>query len=356
MAAVHRGLDVVRRSLQSNYRLGISMRRTTGLGAIVQSMGAVALAAGKGIPLTAAAVAERRGWRDLAMEFRAAQGDIGPNGGFVIGEPRATAIIGSIPRNSLAGELADVARPLPSWLSRYLVTDSADLVAEEVPEGMPVPVAGTSASSIVIAPSKCSLMFVISEETLRDSDAAPVLESDFSIALRRGLDAVILSRLAPDSGGSLSATANPMTDMRELLGALNTTGILAPIIVPAVDVALRMSTLRDAGGAIFPEMGLAGGQALGNPAFTNDQLPAGSMRAINGEAIGFRVSGIEVATSQNTSVEMNTAPTQDGNDGAGAQMVSMFQNYAVAVKFTVSFALAVLRDGLASSELTGIDW
>lgn len=332
------------------------MRRTNGLGAIVQSMGTVAVQAAKGIPVSAADVAARRGHADIATEFRAAQGSVGPNGGFVVGSPRANAIIGSIPRNSLAGELADVARPLPSWFSRYLVTESDALIAEEVGEGEPIPVAGTSASSIVISPRKCSLMFVVSEDALRDSDAGPVLESDFSIALRRGLDAVILNQLAPESSNSFSATASPMADMRELIGALNTTGILSPILVPSVDSALRMSFARDVGGQLFPEMSPAGGHAGGMPAFANDQLPAGTMRAINGEAIGFRVSGIEVATSRNTSVETNSSPAQDGATGSGAQMVSMFQSYTVAVKFVVSFALVVLRDGLASSELVGIDW
>jgi hypothetical protein len=273
---------------------------------------------GRGHPEAAAA---HRGWHDTAAEFRAAQPEIGTGSGFVIGSPLATAIIGSIPRNSLAAELIFAARTLPAYHSRYLITESASLVADEVGEGQPIPVAGTAASSIVVTPSKCGIMFVVSEETLADPDAGATLESDFSIALRRGFDAVILNRTAPDSAGGFSATANPMLDMRALLGQLDVTGTVNPIIIPAVDVALRMSTLRDAGGYIFGEIGMSGGQVLGCPAFTNDQLPAGVIRALNPEAIAFKMSGIEVSASRNVSVEMNTVSGQVATAGTGAQLV-----------------------------------
>lgn len=326
-------------------------RELTGLGKYVQAMGLQAMGA------RAAAVAESRGWHDIAAEFKAAQGVIDTSSGFTLSDGVATAVIGSIPRNSLSGELADTARELPAWHTRYVVTESQDLIASEIPEGLPIPVAGTTAQSITISPSKIGIVVGYSQEMMRDSgNSVAVIEADFQKALQRGLDAVILSRLAPDSASATGATASPMLDIRELISPLDITGVVSPVMCGHPDVLLRMVTLRDAGGPVFGEVTLAGGYACGMPIYACDQLPANTLRALNPEAIGFRVDGLQIATSNSAALQASTAPTQSAASGTGAAMVSAFQNFAVFAKFTVDFAITVFRDGIASSELSGIAW
>jgi hypothetical protein len=147
-----------------------------------------------------------------------------------------------------------------------------------------------------------------------------------------------------------------MLDMRELISPLDVTGTVSPILCGHPDVLLRMATLRDTGGYVFPESGISGGQCCGMPIYPCDALPANVLRAINPEAVGFKVDSVQIAMSNSAAVQASTAPTQSAASGTGSTMVSGFQNFAVFAKFTVDFAIVVLRDGVASSELAGIAW
>jgi HK97 family phage major capsid protein len=329
------------------------MRTPTGLGKYVQTIGSAAISRAN-----PADVAQHRGWHDIALTLRAAQGVVDTGSGYTLSDGVASAVVGSIARNSLSAELAETARLLPAWYTRFIVSDTT-ATAGEVGEALAIPVAGTVAQSITTGPKKLGIIIGYSTEMMRDSgNSVAVIEQDFTKALQRGLDAYVLSRLATglDSANSFGASDDPMTDIREVINPLDVTGTVSPILAAHPDVLLRMATLRDTGGYVFPEAGISGGQCCGMPIYPCDALPANVLRAINPEAVGFKVDSVQIAMSNSAAVQASTAPTQDASQGTGSTMVSGFQNFAVFAKFTVDVAVVVLRDGVASSELAGINW
>jgi hypothetical protein len=333
-------------------------RELTGFGEVVQALGAVQLGARRGHAIDRIEVARRRGFKLAQREFetKAAQGAVPAGSVFVSSEPLATAIIGSRGRETLSGHVTDTARPSGNWHSRVLMTETAKLSASIIPEGQPVPVEGTTAESIILDPGKIGIIVVYPEEMLADPAAVAGIEHDFGIIASRGGDTAILASLAPDSSSSFSATDAPAADVKTLLGALgDLSDIQAPILAASPNTLLTIATARDAGGWLWPEVGLQGGNMLGCPVFACDGLPDGVLRALCGEAILAKFGPIEIATSGNTSLQMATNPSQRLDTGAGSTMVSMFQSNTIAVRYTIAYAAIPLRDG-CSAELVGIDW
>lgn len=329
----------------------------SGFGQIVQCLAAVELTAPRGAKIDYAEVARRRGYGIAEREFKSAQGAITGGNGFLTSEPLATNIFGSIPRASIAGEIIAASRPLPRFFDRFLVTDTADLAAEVVGEGEAIPVAGTSAQSIIVTPAKVGIIVPYSAELLADPSGPAVIESDFRIVLQRGLDAALLAAVPPDSSTSFSASAAPMPDMKALLRGLgDLSGVAPPILAASPDTLITISTARDAGGQLWPEAGLAGGHMLGCPLFPCDTLNDGVLRALNGEVLAARFGPIQIDAARHASVQMDTAPGQDAATGSGSTMVSGWQSDVVFVRFVVSYAAVALRQGTSASELVGIDW
>jgi hypothetical protein len=337
----------------------MTMRRElSGLGEIIQCEAVVALAARKGINVDPRETARRRGFQKAAREYatKAAEAAVLGSDGFLASEPMATAVIGSIARASLAGEIIAAARPAGGFHGRYLVTDTSKITAAVIGEGMPVPAHGTSAVSITLDPAKIGAIVTYTDEVAADPHAAAGLEHDFSIIAQRGADATILAATAPDSSASFGATDDSAADMLTLFGGLgDLSGIAPPILAASPATLLRIGLLRDAGGWVWPEVGLAGGHMLGCPIFACDALADGVLRATSGEALAARFGGLEIATNANSTLEMSDAPTQDAVTGSGSTMVSLFQSNVIAVRFLISYAIIKLRD-TASAELVGIEW
>ncbi len=109
-----------------------------------------------------------------------------------------------------------------------------------------------------------------------------------------------------------------------------------------------MATLRDAGGQVFPEVGLHGGYFAGCGVFASDVLNDGVIRALAPEAILFKAEGVEVSASTEVALQMDSAPTVRGDKATASTAVSMFQNGSVAVRFLISYAVIPLRDTVAS--------
>lgn len=330
-------------------------RSTPDLGRVVHAMGVTAIQAGRGIPVTAAAVAERRGWTNIASHMKAATGAIGEAGGFVLPQGIAETFIGSLPRNSLSAALDEATRDY-GLVNRIVILDNESLVAEEVGESLAIPVAGLAASSIQIQPHKCAIIIPYSEELIVSSNCAAVVESDTRLALARGLDAAILSRLVPGSAGGIDATSDPWADVRKLFSALALTGQLSPILCASVDTAILMATLRSNGQAAFGEMSPGGGHCGGAPVVVSDRLASESLLAVDPQSIALTIGAVEVALSRNTSLQMDTAPGQDASQGTGSTMTSMFQTFSIALKVTVDFSITLLRGERVSETLQSIGW
>lgn len=326
----------------------LQRRELTGLGECVQVIGMAA----RNRATDPLAMARHRGLKIAESELvtRAAEGAIATGSdGLDLSKPVASATIGQIARNSLSGYMLENARPAGSFHERILATDTAKTAAGIIDEAVGVPVSNTSASSIYLVPGKVGSIIVYPVELLTDPAGLAVIERDFAECAQRGLDAAILATLPGDSNNSFSATAQPMSDMNLLLSALgDQTGVSPPVLAANSATLIRMATLRDAGGQVFPEVGLHGGYFAGCGVFASDVLNDGVIRALAPEAILFKAEGVEVSASTEVALQMDSAPTVRGDKATASTAVSMFQNGSVAVRFLISYAVIPLRDTVAS--------
>jgi hypothetical protein len=327
-------------------------RELTGLGELVSAIG---LSAKQGVDMVAAA--RHRAYNKALAEFarKAATGAIlGAADGFQASDGFGNLVLGSVPRATLAGAFQEAVRPAGSFYQRIIATDTSRLSAAIVGEGQSLAIYNTNASSIILTPEKVAVGVVYDNEMLSDPAGIATIEHDFSIVAARGEDGAIIAATAPDSSFGFAATDDPLADMETLLGALgDLSGIGAPTLAASPKTLLHIATRRDAGGALFPECGLAGGFVLGCEIHACDALADGVIRAISGEAYMAKFGPLTINASANAAVQMATNPTQSAASGTGSTMSSMFQSGATAVSFTIAWAIARLRDS-GSAELDGI--
>jgi hypothetical protein len=325
------------------------------LGRIVQCMGIADLAFMRGGVPDREQTALRRGFANTAAVFKAATPAISTGSGFTIPDNIAQNFVGDEPRNSIALALNAATRDY-GLRGRVIVTDNDSVVAQETSEGTAIEVAGLAAESIVITPSRCSIVIPYTRELIESANAGAVIEADARLALARGLDAAILQRLVPGSAGGITASANPHDDMKKLFTALALTGYASPLLCASVDIGILASVLHQSGQAAFPEMTVSGGRMDGAEVYVSDRLASESLLAVDPASVAMSIADVEVMTSTNAAVELSTSPTQNLTSGQGAQMVSAFQTGLVLLRLNVRFSIALLRGERVSETLESITW
>lgn len=261
-----------------------------------------------------------------------------------------TAAIDQMRSRSFALMVASRAPAYPLH-SGLLQLDEIAPTASEVDEMAEVPIDAVPHGVVMLSPAKLSYITVLSQELLASPFAAGVIQARAEDAVSRGLDAALLTRL-PSSSGSISAGSDALADVQEMIGLINVTGSQPFVIGMAPDVALRAATLRQAGVLCFPGA-VATGQSeiVGLPAIATDRITAGEMIVADPSGIAMNVGAIEVASSKTASLFMSDA----GGSGA-QQLVSMLQTGGVALRITLRFGMAIIRQQDVCGVLSGISW
>jgi hypothetical protein len=227
-------------------------------------------------------------------------------------------------------------------------------VATFIDEGAPIPMSRFSLSNTAtLARAKCAALIAVTSETMEIAKPANLESMDDALrrAVVRGIDHAMLD---PDvaASGSIPASllhgvnAIPSTgnsaaaveaDIANLVGAHTVTGADPARLAIAghPDLFLSMSKLRNNGQRVFPDIGVAGGEIMGVPAYAS----IGCIRAtgspnekflacLAGDRILVADDGLAVfSASDQAAVQMVDAPV----NGA-ASVVSMFQTHSTAVK------------------------
>ena len=104
-----------------------------------------------------------------------------------------------------------------------------------------------------------------------------------------------------------------------------------------------------------PHIGVNGGELLGLPVLTTRYAPDETIIILDADGIAVGDEGISVETAEHADVEMLDASlSQDGTDGTGAQMVSLWQLGLVGLAITRRMNWQKMRPCV--SALTGVEY
>lgn len=228
---------------------------------------------------------------------------------------------------------------------------SSDATASVVAEGASIPVSKFSLERTTLDVQKVAALIVVTKEALNNSsDLAEIsLASELAKAVGLGTDRAMFDvntvGSIANSGTILvsagSTLANIDADLLRMFAYFNSadSALDSAVFTMSATTAAYLGSLRGTGGAnAFPNIGARGGSLLGVPVFVSGAMEyAGSPS--NRSIVLFDPSqvlladpnAIEIATSESTTIQQDTAPTEHSVTPTATQAVSMFQANCVAI-------------------------
>lgn len=243
-----------------------------------------------------------------------------------------------------------------------------------VKEGAPIGLTRFDFSSLKLGHAKLGAIAVITKELarwsspsaeliVRDQLAAAVIETldkDFistKAAVENESPAGILNGVAPitSSGSDIDAINADIEALYfQFLEAENPpeTGVF----ILSSKLALRLSLMRSPLGVVeFPGLTFAGGRLAGLPVITSNYVPDDRVILVNASDIYFADGGVGIDSSDATSLQMDSAPTNNSVTPTGAALVSMYQTDSIATKVVKHVNYARRRPS-AVAWLQGVQW
>jgi HK97 family phage prohead protease len=265
---------------------------------------------------------------------------------------------------------------------RALIQQTAGAGGYWVGEGKPKPVEQLNFDRSTLDPLKCATIVVLTEENIRDSSPSSdmIVRDDLRAALAALEDVTFITPTNAGTGGSKPAgilydagganaiaaesytdESDVVLDIRSLaqryINANNPAG--QAVLVMEEGTALACSLILNAlGQRAFPDLGARGGNLLGYPVITSEHVPAGIVVMLNASDVLLGDDGgITVDMSREASLEMKNQAniTQNGLTGAGASLVSLWQNNLVGIRaeHTINWKP---RRPVIGAYLTGVAW
>lgn len=233
--------------------------------------------------------------------------------------------------------------------------------AQWVGESMASPLTNLAVSDMTVEFHKVSAIVALSQELLRLSDpnadmlvrgdlikaAANVVDTAFADVANSGTlgvkPASVFNGTANTAATTGTTAAAVRVDVAKVFGyALAANQPLdgaAWLMHPATALQLSMMRHATSGQPEFPGITMEGGTFFGLPVITSTNVPGNA-------TIGYPVSlivqpeiliaedGISVEASTEASLQMDSAPTNDGKTPTATSLVSLWQNGLAAVKLT----------------------
>jgi hypothetical protein len=307
-----------------------------------------AIAAGGGEPEGAARFAQRfTDTPDLAEFFRKSgePGVLGtsPTASWTTAPPGSVEFSVLLAQHTVIGRLQGLRR-IPFYVT---IASQADLAGVFwVGEARPVPIAvPPNFLDVRLEPRKICGIVPLSQELVRargPAAEAAISETLLAAATRMLDDAFLnpaaaeVTEISPASItfglGSLSSAGDPASDVQQLVAATEldlTDAVL--LMAPDVAVAAAASLLGAGTG-----LGVRGGTLFGLPVLTSKAL-ADNVVLVHASRIALAEDpDVAVDVSEQATLEMTASPTQDGTEGTGAQLVSLWQTNSAAIRLTRS--------------------
>ena len=251
-----------------------------------------------------------------------------------------------------------------------------------VGNGAPKPLTSFDFERNTIEPRKVANIVVATMELIRDSSpsAEPILRDGLASALRERMDTDFInpdqSVGSPEPGAPASIT-NGITaiassgdtadhvraDVKAMIGAFiaaNNPPTSGVWIMPAT-VALALSLMVNAlGNAEFPGISMNGGTFFGMPVIVSEYVPTVTGGAfvflVNASDIYFADEGdIAIDMSQEASLQMDDAPTNNSATPTATSVVSLWQTNSVGFRAERTVNWERRRES-AVAALDGVNW
>lgn len=233
-----------------------------------------------------------------------------------------------------------------------------------VGESAAIPVSAQDFSDVSLTPLKVAALAVISNELMRDSSpSAEMLVRDglVNAAVQR-IDTTFLGTAAASAGVSPAGLLNGVTGLvsagtdyesvRLDIAALydvfiNAKNAMGLYLVMHPGLAKRMSFMvNELGQVAFPSITATGGNLLGDPVVTGENVGSTHMILLKPSDI-YRIGdgGLQVAVSREATIEMESSPAGDSQAPTAptGKTVSMFQTESTAIKVVRSMNFAKRR-------------
>ena len=237
--------------------------------------------------------------------------------------------------------------------SRYAIWVSGS-AGVGVAEGGMKPIGSMTFGTLDLAESKAVALVVVSNEVLRFSNAATILDRALRAKLGEAKDSIAIPLLidssTPSIGSSGSSAANVGEDLATALAemTLHASSRLVLVVSPATAASLAV---KMTGGLLaFPDMTPQGGSIAGIPVFVSAGLPGDTALLVDASQLLVASAPITLDSSNATTVQMNDAPGEGASNAT-----SMFQTNSTAMKAEQHFGVQAMT-GNAVVVIEGVDW
>jgi HK97 family phage major capsid protein len=283
-----------------------------------------------------------------------------PTWGAPLADPKisAAAFINSLQTISpFARMLADGGFVRTPLNTKIFISSSA-AVGSVVGERQITPVTSLAFDYQTIEPRKAIADVVISDELSRHASvsAENVINRELRKACAAAIDREMFAIFRATSPEEITATGSTsdaaLTDIRELLKAVNMSATSRLYFIASVSVARRAATLYDFT-YTFPAMTPQGGEILGVPVLVSDQLDDGELWLVDSAQILAEADNVVFDMSRQSSVQLNTSP--DSPETASSTMINLWQHNLSCLRAIVWFGLEVPRSN-AIAVLSLVEW
>jgi hypothetical protein len=253
---------------------------------------------------------------------------------------------------SLYGQIADRFRNLP-FDTPVLVQGSGG-TAQWVKEGEAKPLTQWTYTRTKLTPLKVAAIAAATKETLMRASASAdaFLRDELARAVGARVDGTLISTdaaVADESPAGLLNGTTPLAllgdgtvagircDIAQFLKALvgNNLSVAGAFWVMPETVAIDLSlATNEVGAAAFPGVTPTGGTLAGLPVFTSQYVPEDSDGAVVALIKGDEIflgdeGGIQISMSDQASLQMDSAPTQNSTTPTATAVVSLWQTNSV---------------------------
>jgi HK97 family phage major capsid protein len=270
------------------------------------------------------------------------------------------AIVGPWARKVSALTFLGRMNPVAAPFRTRLALETSGVSADYVAQGTAVPVSAISLDATTqLEYLKIACIVVYTDELFQlwSTGSAAQIDESLTRAVVRGSDAALLD---PDSAAVSDERPASLLNGVSPLGLVTNSATAAlsafqDLIQPHIDAgsdlervaigmhpstALQLSVMQFSGGSYaFPNLGPTGGTILnGIPAHTSvGCVRSGSptekfICAIDGAKVIVADGGMDILAAKATALEMSDRPSGDSTSGTGANLTSLYQTNAVALR------------------------
>lgn len=246
------------------------------------------------------------------------------------------SFLASVRAVSAFDTVAQSAMKLPQFVGRVVV--SSVVGTSSVNEGAGKPLRSLTLAATDITPKKIVSQIVMSKELIDGlgGEAMDALGNELRKSVAFGSDSEFLASLTGNAAeaGGLATFAGLLDDMSELARLVQTGSGSRLFYIVSSEVAKTLAAQAVANGVTT--MGLLGGSLLGVDVLVSDAQAADRITLVDASGLAVFLGEISLKSSEEATVQMDSAPSQDSATGTGSTLVSMWQ--------TNSFALMVERE------------